>query len=160
MPSPSTASRAPAGTVSDGSKGATGPTGLPAIAARVRAYWPRTASGGSGSVGHLATELLKSRTGTFAVHVPYRGSALSLPDLVAGRTQLMLDIIVSALPLVEAGRLRALADANDKRTAALQAAEADEGVDRDQQREHAAERPQARRRTRLCSSPARRAPAA
>jgi tripartite-type tricarboxylate transporter receptor subunit TctC len=41
-------------------------------------------------------------------HVPYKGSAQALPDLVAGRTTMMFDIIVSALPLIEGGRLRVL----------------------------------------------------
>lgn len=67
------------------------------------------ASNGSGSLPHLTTEWFASQAGIQLLHVPYRGSAVALPDLVAGRTDMMMDIIVSSLPLVEAGRLRALA---------------------------------------------------
>jgi tripartite-type tricarboxylate transporter receptor subunit TctC len=67
------------------------------------------ASNGSGSLPHLTTEWFLSQTRTQMVHVPYRGSAQALPDLIAGRTQVMIDIIVSALPFVESGKLRALA---------------------------------------------------
>ena len=67
------------------------------------------ASNGNGSLPHLATEWFLSQAKINMVHVPYRGSALALPDLVSGRVQVMMDIIVSALPLVEGGRLRVLA---------------------------------------------------
>lgn len=67
------------------------------------------ASNGSGSLPHLTTEWFLSQAKLQVTHVPYRGSAQALPDLVAGRTSMMIDIIVSALPLVEGGRLRALA---------------------------------------------------
>ena len=67
------------------------------------------ASNGSGSLPHLTTEWFLSRAGLRMTHVPYRGSAQALPDMIAGRTHLMIDIIVSALPLVEGGKLRALA---------------------------------------------------
>jgi tripartite-type tricarboxylate transporter receptor subunit TctC len=67
------------------------------------------ASNGSGSLPHLTTEWFLSQAKVSMTHVPYRGSAQALPDLIAGRTQLMIDIIVSALPLIEGGKLRALA---------------------------------------------------
>lgn len=67
------------------------------------------ASNGSGSLPHLTTEWFVSLANIKLTHVPYRGSAQALPDLIAGRTQLMIDIIVSALPLIEGGKLRALA---------------------------------------------------
>ena len=67
------------------------------------------ASNGSGSLPHLTTEWFLSLAKINMTHVPYRGSAQALPDLIAGRTQVMMDIIVSALPLVEGGKLRALA---------------------------------------------------
>ncbi len=67
------------------------------------------ASNGSGSLPHLITEWFLSKANLKITHVPYRGSAQALPDLIAGRTQMMIDIIVSALPLVEGGKLRALA---------------------------------------------------
>jgi tripartite-type tricarboxylate transporter receptor subunit TctC len=67
------------------------------------------ASNGSGSLPHLTTEWFLSKAGLKITHVPYRGSAQALPDLIAGRTSMMIDIIVSALPLIEGGKLRALA---------------------------------------------------
>lgn len=67
------------------------------------------ASNGSGSLPHLTTEWFLSLASINMTHVPYRGSAQALPDLIAGRTQVMIDIIVSALPLIEGGKLRALA---------------------------------------------------
>ena len=67
------------------------------------------ASNGSGSLPHLTTEWFLSVARVKMTHVPYRGSAQALPDLIAGRTQVMIDIIVSALPLIEGGKLRVLA---------------------------------------------------
>ncbi len=67
------------------------------------------ASNGSGSLPHLTMEWFLSASKLRMVHVPYKGSAQSLPDLIAGRTQFMMDIIVSALPLIESGKLRVLA---------------------------------------------------
>ena len=67
------------------------------------------ASNGSGSLPHLTTEWFLSLAKIKMTHVPYRGSAQALPDLIAGRTQVMIDIIVSALPLIEGGKLRVLA---------------------------------------------------
>lgn len=67
------------------------------------------ASNGSGSLPHLTTEWFLSLAKISLAHIPYRGSAQALPDLIAGRTQVMMDIIVSALPLIEGGKLRALA---------------------------------------------------
>jgi tripartite-type tricarboxylate transporter receptor subunit TctC len=67
------------------------------------------ASNGSGSLPHLTTEWFLSVAGLKMTHVPYRGSAQALPDLIAGRTHVMMDIIVSALPLIEGGKLRVLA---------------------------------------------------
>ena len=67
------------------------------------------ASGSTGSTGHLAGELFKQLTGTELVHVPYKGSAPAVADLLAGRVQLMFDNLASALPNIQAGKLRALA---------------------------------------------------
>jgi tripartite-type tricarboxylate transporter receptor subunit TctC len=67
------------------------------------------ASSGNGTSIHLTGELFKSRTGTFMVHLPYRGSAPALQDLIAGNTQVMFDNLPSALPHIRGGRLRALA---------------------------------------------------
>ncbi|MFT3801555.1 MAG: tripartite tricarboxylate transporter substrate binding protein [Burkholderiaceae bacterium] len=63
----------------------------------------------SGSSGHLAGELLKSRIGIPAVGVVYRGAAPALNDLVAGQVDFMVDNLITALPLIRAGKLRALA---------------------------------------------------
>lgn len=67
------------------------------------------ASSGNGTSIHLTGELFKSRTGTFMVHLPYRGSAPALMDLIAGNVQVMFDNLPSALPHIRGGRLRALA---------------------------------------------------
>jgi tripartite-type tricarboxylate transporter receptor subunit TctC len=66
-------------------------------------------SQGNGSMGHLSMELFKSMTGVDIVHVPYKGSAPAIADLLAGRIQLMFDNTTSSLPHVRSGALRALA---------------------------------------------------
>ncbi len=88
-------------------------------AARAKPDGLAYASNGSGSLPHLATEWFLAQTKTRMVHVPYRGSALALPDLIAGRTQLMIDIIVSSLPLIESSKLRALAVTGPQRSGLL-----------------------------------------
>lgn len=73
---------------------------------------PGKLSFGSTGVGgsvHLTVELFKMLTGTDMLHVPYRGSAPALNDVMAGQLQLMFDNIPSAMPLARGGRLRALA---------------------------------------------------
>ena len=77
------------------------------------------ASGSSGSTGHLAGELFKQLTGTYIVHIPYKGSAPASADLFAGRVQLMFDNLASALPSIRAGKVRALAVTTARRTAFL-----------------------------------------
>jgi tripartite-type tricarboxylate transporter receptor subunit TctC len=67
------------------------------------------ASSGPGSAQHLAMELFKWRTGTDIVHVPYKGSAPAVTDLIGGQIPLMFDTIASSLPFINDGRLRALA---------------------------------------------------
>ncbi|MCO6414605.1 tripartite tricarboxylate transporter substrate binding protein [Siccirubricoccus sp. KC 17139] len=66
------------------------------------------ASSGAGSSPHLAAELFRHRTGTDMAHVPYRGSAPGLADLIAGRLDFSIDNLPNTLPHVEGGRLRAL----------------------------------------------------
>jgi tripartite-type tricarboxylate transporter receptor subunit TctC len=67
------------------------------------------ASGSTGSTGHLAGELFKQLTGSYMVHIPYKGSAPAVLDLVAGRVHLMFDNLASALPNIRAGKVRVLA---------------------------------------------------
>ena len=77
------------------------------------------ASSGNGTSIHLAGELFKSMTGTYMLHLPYRGSAPALQDLIAGNTQVMFDNLPSALPHIRSGRLKALAVTSRERSAAL-----------------------------------------
>jgi tripartite-type tricarboxylate transporter receptor subunit TctC len=77
------------------------------------------ASGSTGSTGHLAGELFKQLTGTYMVHIPYKGAAPALADLMAGRVQLMFDNLASALPHIRAGKVRALAVTTAKRSTFL-----------------------------------------
>ncbi len=76
-------------------------------------------SGGNGSSTHLVPELFKLVAGVDMQHVPYRGSAPALNDTVAGNVQVMLDQLPSALPMIQAGRVRALAVTGPQRSKAL-----------------------------------------
>src|SRR5262249_40979144 len=67
------------------------------------------ASFGSGTISHLAIELFKSMTGVGLVHVPYRGGAPLVTDLLAGQVQAGFDALPSSLPHIKRGALRALA---------------------------------------------------
>lgn len=66
-------------------------------------------SAGVGTTPHLAGDLFKVRTGITATHVPYRGAAQSMPALMAGDTDFAIDNIASYMPLIKAGKVRALA---------------------------------------------------
>jgi len=74
---------------------------------------------GNGSGVHLATELLKKMAGIDLVHIPYKGSAPALNDVLAGTTAVMFVNLLSGLPHVKSGRVRALAVGTPKRLAAL-----------------------------------------
>ena len=74
------------------------------------------ASFGVGTSSHLAGELFKTMTGTSMVHVPYRGSAPAITDLIAGQTDAMFDNLTSSLPQVQSGALRVLAVTTDTRS--------------------------------------------
>jgi tripartite-type tricarboxylate transporter receptor subunit TctC len=74
-------------------------------------------SGGVGTTPWLATELLKSMTGIDVVHVPYKGGAPALADLVAGQLSFMIENVPGTLPMVQAGKLRALAISSAERLA-------------------------------------------
>ncbi len=73
------------------------------------------ASSGVGSTYHLAGELFASLTGTQLTHVPYKGAAPAIQDVLAGHVQLMFDNVSSAIPNIQAGRVRALGVASLKR---------------------------------------------
>ena len=77
------------------------------------------ASSGNGTVVHLQTELFKSMSGTFITHIPYRGTALAIPDLISGKIDLLIDSIPSALPHIHGGKVRALAVTSRQRTALM-----------------------------------------
>ncbi len=76
-------------------------------------------SGSTGSTGHLAGEMFKMMTGTFMVHIPYKGSAPAMADMMAGRINLMFDNLASALPNIKAGKVRALATTTRARSSFL-----------------------------------------
>lgn len=77
------------------------------------------ASSGTGGIGHMQTELFKSLSGTFIVHIPYRGAGPGLVDVVAGQVPIMFDNLPSALPFIKDGRLIPIVIAAPKRLAQL-----------------------------------------
>ncbi|MEG0001294.1 MAG: tripartite tricarboxylate transporter substrate binding protein [Comamonas sp.] len=77
------------------------------------------ASAGEGSLPHLAMELLLAQAGGRPVHVPYKGSGPAVQDLLGGQVDFMLDVLPSALPMIKAGRLKALAVTSRTRVAEL-----------------------------------------
>jgi tripartite-type tricarboxylate transporter receptor subunit TctC len=74
------------------------------------------ASGGAGAGAHLSGELLKHVAGIDIVHVPYKGNAPALNDVLGGQVSIMFDTITTALPHVKAGKLQALAVTSAKRS--------------------------------------------
>ncbi len=77
------------------------------------------ASSGNGTVVHLGSEYFKAQAGLFLVHIPYRGTALAIPDLASGKVDMLLDSLPSGLPHVKQGRLRALGITSLKRSPLL-----------------------------------------
>ena len=77
------------------------------------------ASQGPGTLSHLEQEMLKQMGGFTALHVPYKGSAPGLSDLMAGNVVLFFDSIPSALPQIKAGKVRALGVASSTRSPAM-----------------------------------------
>jgi tripartite-type tricarboxylate transporter receptor subunit TctC len=71
-------------------------------------------SAGTGGIPHLSTERFLAMTGTKMTHVPYKGTALAMPDLMAGRLDLMFDSISVSLPHIRDGKVRALAVTSPK----------------------------------------------
>ena len=78
-------------------------------------------SSGNGTIVHLTGELFKSMTDTYVVHIPYRGTALAIPDMVSGQIHLLFDNIASAMPHIKDGKLRAIAVTSTKRSPLLPA---------------------------------------
>jgi len=76
-------------------------------------------SAGNGGISHLVPEMFKTATGTFIVHIPYRGSAPAFTDLLGGQVQVMAESIPQASQYVKQGKLRALAVTGRERNAAL-----------------------------------------
>jgi len=77
------------------------------------------ASPGPGSPHHLAMEMFKQRTGTAFMHIPYKGAAPAVQDLLSGQVSLMFLDLAAGAPQIKAGKLKALGVASDKRIAAL-----------------------------------------
>lgn len=78
-----------------------------------------TASSANGSPGHIGAELFKSLTGTQITHVPYRGGAGAINDLIAGRIDMMFEGLASMAPFIIDNRVRALAVSGPKRSPAF-----------------------------------------
>jgi tripartite-type tricarboxylate transporter receptor subunit TctC len=74
------------------------------------------ASSGNGSTGHFAAELFNQKAGLKMLHVPYKGNAQALVDIIAGQVMMMYDQVSTSSPLVRAGKLRALAVTSSTRS--------------------------------------------
>ncbi|SAI28126.1 putattive exported protein [Bordetella ansorpii] len=77
------------------------------------------ASSGAGSSIHLSGEMFKTRTGVDMVHVPYKGSAAAVTDIIGGQVHLMFDNLPTSLPFIKSGKLRALAVTSAERSTNL-----------------------------------------
>jgi tripartite-type tricarboxylate transporter receptor subunit TctC len=104
------------GQISQGSYIATTRTDHPAKDLKEWVSWARTqggkvnfASGGAGTSTHLNGELMNQATGLDVTHVPYKGSAPAIQDLIGGQTQLLIDAGSALLPQIKGGKLKALA---------------------------------------------------
>jgi tripartite-type tricarboxylate transporter receptor subunit TctC len=73
------------------------------------------ASAGNGTTSHLAGEMFKRAAGVEIVHIPYRGGALAVTDLISGQVQMMIDVMPNAYPLAKDGRVRGIAVSTAKR---------------------------------------------
>ncbi|TCH97366.1 tripartite tricarboxylate transporter substrate binding protein [Roseococcus sp. SYP-B2431] len=98
-----------------------GVTDVAGLVARAKAEPGRItfASSGQGSITHLASELFRARAGVELTHIPYRGSAPAMTDLVAGRVLMMIDHAPTILPQISGGALRALGVAGTEPIAQL-----------------------------------------
>jgi tripartite-type tricarboxylate transporter receptor subunit TctC len=77
------------------------------------------ASFGTGTISHVAGELFKTMVGVNIVHVPYRGGAPMINDLIGGHVQVAVDVVANALPHIRSGAVRALAVTTSRRLDAL-----------------------------------------
>ncbi|MES2228852.1 MAG: tripartite tricarboxylate transporter substrate binding protein BugE [Pseudomonadota bacterium] len=77
------------------------------------------ASSGTGGIGHLQMELFKNLSGTFVIHIPYRGAGPALNDTVAGQVPMIFDNLPSALPFIKDGRLIPIVVSAPQRLAVL-----------------------------------------
>ena len=94
---------------------------VPAFIAYAKAHPGKLnmASSGNGTSIHLAGELFKSMTGTYMVHLPYRGSGPAIMDLLSGTADVMFDNLPSSMAQIKAGKLKALAVTSRQRSSAL-----------------------------------------
>jgi len=76
-------------------------------------------SSGPGGAPHLAMELFKRQAGIDLIHIPYKGSSMSINDLIGGRVMLSMDSLVQSAPHIKSGRLKALAVLGPKRSPLL-----------------------------------------
>ncbi len=76
-------------------------------------------SGGIGTNTHLGSELLKSQTGIFITHIPYRGAGAVLTDLMGGQVQMMISTVTTVLPHIKSGKLRPLMVLSNTRSQVL-----------------------------------------
>ncbi|MBI3374364.1 MAG: tripartite tricarboxylate transporter substrate binding protein [Betaproteobacteria bacterium] len=74
------------------------------------------ASGGAGAGAHLSGELFRILTRTDVVHIPYKGNAPAVADLLGGQVHMMFDIVTTSLPLIRAGKLKGLAVTSTRRS--------------------------------------------
>lgn len=91
---------------------------LPEMVAYAKAHPGKLsyASFGTGTTSHMAGEMLKAMAGIDIVHVPYKGAGEAIPALLSGQVSMYFDTIMTALPYVKAGKLRALGVSNGKRS--------------------------------------------
>ena len=96
-------------------------TGLPELVRQARAEPGRLSYGstGIGGGGHLAGEMLAGTTGTQLTHVPYKGSAPALADLLGGQLSFTFDTVVTAAPQIASGKLRGFAVSGPRRASSL-----------------------------------------
>jgi tripartite-type tricarboxylate transporter receptor subunit TctC len=79
----------------------------------------RYASAGNGTLNHLLAEMLKTTVGIDLVHIPYKGAAASVTDVIGGRVPISFQSLPSSISFINSGKLRVLGVANEKRLTAL-----------------------------------------